>query len=193
MARPRRLAALLAVALAASVSASLGQAAPRAGHTLLNYGDSVALGTGLFLDGYLRGWSVTESVDVSRHANEAPSDLRAFGAALPRVVVISLGANDSPSARDWFERQVRDVVRIAGPGRCVIWSTVLRPPYRGVSYDGLNASLRRLGRAHRTLHVFDWVALARAHPAWFGKDGVHPSMTGYRARAAAIARLAKSC
>jgi hypothetical protein len=191
MARICRLLALLAAVLAASAPA--GGATPGAAHTALNYGDSLALGTGLYLGGFLRGWSVAESFDVSRHTNEAPADLRAYGGALPRVLVISLGANDAPGARAWFERQVRDVLRIAGPSRCVIWSTVLRPPYRGVSYDGLNASLRRLDRRHTTLHVFDWVGMARAHPAWFGPDGVHPSMAGYRARAAAIAKLARAC
>ncbi len=35
--------------------------------------------------------------------------------------------------------------------------------------------------------------MARTHPGWFGKDGVHPSMAGYRARAAATARLVQSC
>ena len=43
------------------------------------------------------------------------------------------------------------------------------------------------------LRVLDWAAMARAHPSWFGRDGVHPTMTGYRARAAATARLVRAC
>jgi lysophospholipase L1-like esterase len=35
--------------------------------------------------------------------------------------------------------------------------------------------------------------MARAHPSWFGRDGVHPTMSGYRARAAATARLVQRC
>ena len=41
----------------------------------------------------------------------------------------------------------------------------------------------------QSFHVFDWQALARANPRWFGSDGVHPSAAGYRARATALARL----
>lgn len=188
-----RLAGLLATALAACVWASVASAAPASGRTVLLYGDSLAVGTGRFLHGFLSGWSVQESVGVSRHTSEAPSDLRSYGEALPHVVVISLGANDSPSATSWFARQVRGVVRLAGPARCVIWSTVSRPPYEGVSYSGINETLRRLDRRYRNLHVFDWAQLAEEHPGWFGKDGVHPSMAGYRARAAAIAKLARNC
>jgi lysophospholipase L1-like esterase len=182
---------LLVTALVALACTSSTQATPV--RSVLHYGDSLAVGTGIYLDAFLRGWSVQDSFDESRHTDEAPGDLRAFGPALPRVIVISLGANDAPSARTWFERQVRAVLRIAGPARCVIWSTVVRPPYRGVPYTGLNAVLRRLDRGNTTLHVFDWAAMAKAHPTWFGPDGVHPSMTGYRARAAAIAQLARRC
>jgi lysophospholipase L1-like esterase len=75
----------------------------------------------------------------------------------------------------------------------VIWSTINRPPYNGVAYDGYNRAIAAVARAHPNLHVFDWAAMARAHPQWFGPDGVHPTNTGYRARAAALARLIKSC
>lgn len=185
------LAATMSMVAAAPLAADAGEAAT--GRTVLHYGDSLAVGTAIFLPRFLSGWSLQQSYDVSRHADEAPADLPAFGPALPRVIVVSLGANDAPAARAWFSRQVRAVVRVAGPQRCVIWSTVLRPPYEGVSYDGFNNILRRLARRSRSLHVFDWVALARAHPQWLGPDGVHPTMTGYRTRAVAIAKLVKSC
>ncbi len=92
-----------------------------------------------------------------------------------------------------FARTVRDVVRIAGPRRCVIWSTIVRPPFAGVSYDGYNRALRRMAANHDTLHLFDWQALARSNPQWFGPDGVHPNADGYRKRAAELARLVRGC
>lgn len=158
-------------------------------HTVLHYGDSLTVGTGLYLQRFLEGWTVRQSADVSRHTDAAPVGLRAYGPSLPHVVVISLGANDSPSAVAWFERQVRDVIRIAGPGRCVVWSAVVRPPYNGVSYDRLNAVLRKLDAGNENFLVFDWAALAARHPSWFGSDGVHPTATGYRARAESLALL----
>lgn len=164
-----------------------------ASHTVLHYGDSLAVGTGLFLPADLPGWTVRQSSAVSRHAYDAPAALRSFGGTLPRVLVLSLGTNDDPGATRSFASTVREVVRIAGPQRCVIWSTIARPPYNGVSYRGYNTVLRRTARADGGFHVFDWEALAHAHPQWFGSDGVHPTATGYRVRADALARLVRSC
>lgn len=160
---------------------------------MLQFGDSLAVGTGVYLPADLRGWSLTTSAEVSRHADEGPSGLRAYGRRLPRVLVVSLGTNDDPGAVSRFVRSVRGVLRVAGPARCVIWSTIFRPPFAGVSYDGYNRALRRIEQRHRALHVFDWQALARSHPQWFGPDGVHPNADGYRQRAAHLARLVRRC
>jgi len=105
----------------------------------------------------------------------------------------SLAIGNDPGTVLRFSGYVRDAVRIAGPHRCVIWSTIVRPPYNGVSYDGYNTVLRRAARAYPNLRLLDWDGLARAHPQWFGSDGVHPSADGYRARAAAVAQVVKRC
>jgi lysophospholipase L1-like esterase len=184
--RPAACAAALASALLVVLPASGGGS-----RTLFHYGDSLAVGTDLYLDGYLRGWSVRSSTDVSRHAADVPGALRSFGPALPRVVVISVGTNDDPGAVAAFRRIVRDTLTLAGPSRCVVWTTIVRPPYRGVSYSGYNRTLRTAARNHGNLLILDWEAMARSHPAWFGPDGVHPTMTGYRARAAATAAVVR--
>jgi hypothetical protein len=171
----RAAALVLAVAVMCVVASSSGTAATPS-RSLLNYGDSLAVGTGSFLEPYLAGWDVREDARVGRH-----------------VVSVSLGANDAPLRREWFRQQVLGVLEIAGDQRCVIWSTVVRPPFHGVSYDGFNEVLLELDRQFSSLRVFDWVALARANPVWLRRDGVHPTSAGYRARAAAVARLAKSC
>jgi lysophospholipase L1-like esterase len=62
-----------------------------------------------------------------------------------------------------------------------------RPPEGTETRPTVIETLRRFA-----LHVLDWAAMAHAHPAWFGSDGVHPSMTGRRARAAATARLVRA-
>lgn len=194
MNRPTRLArlALATGALAcALVSAASGPAA--GSRTVLEYGDSLAVGTGIFLDDHLRGWRIRSDTEISKHATDVPSDLRRLGTALPRVIVVSAGTNDDPGAVSRFARTVRETVAVAGRSRCVIWATIVRPPYEGVSYAGFNRALRAFDRRSAALHVLDWAAMARTHPSWFGSDGVHPSMTGYRERARATADLIKRC
>jgi lysophospholipase L1-like esterase len=189
--RPGRLVVLACVLACALVaSSSLFAAGNR---TVLSYGDSLSVGTDLFLDGLLRGWSVRSEAVISRHASDVPSALRAFGSSLPSVIVVSAGTNDDPGRVSGFARVVRETLAVAGPRRCVVWATIVRPPYRGVSYDGYNRALASIARTHPTLRVLDWAAMARAHPSWFGRDGVHPTMTGYRARAAATAHLVRGC
>jgi len=189
----RRLAVLLSLfVLATAVLTSAapgGTQAPRRVHV---DGDSIAYGTDLFLSRYLRGWEISSSVDVSRHAYQGAASIEALGAALPPVVMVNLGTNDDPRAVSTFATYVRRVVRAAGPGRCVIWATIVRPPYAGVSYDGLNGTLLSAASRWRTFHVFDWRGLAHAHPAWFGADGVHPSIPGYRVRARLLAQFIRS-
>jgi lysophospholipase L1-like esterase len=185
-----RASGLLVTAFACLLAASAPAAAGAAGQrTVLNYGDSLAVGTQLYLGEYLGGWRVQAETEISRHAADVPGALRSLGSELPRVVVVSAGTNDDPGTVSRFARTVRETVAVAGSGRCVVWATVVRPPYAGVSYAGYNRALRTIASRHPTLHVLDWDAMARAHPSWFGSDGVHPSMTGYRARAAATARL----
>ena len=189
-----RASALLVTALACLLAASTPAPAGAAGQrTVLNYGDSLAVGTQLYLGEYLGGWRVRAETEVSRHAADVPGALRSLGSALPRVVVVSAGTNDDPGTVSRFARTVRETVAVAGSGRCVVWATVVRPPYAGVSYAGYNRALRAIAKHHPTLHVLEWDAMARAHPSWFGSDGVHPSMTGYRERAKATARLVKRC
>ena len=191
MARSAHIAVVLvALACALAAAASAGAAGSR---DVLSYGDSLSVGTNLYLRTYLRGWDVRSLAAISTHAEEVPGALRGFGTSLPRVVVVSAGTNDDPGRVSGFARIVRETLAVAGPRRCVVWSTIVRPPYQGVSYSGYNRALAAIAAHRRNLRVFDWVGMARTHGSWFGTDGVHPTATGYRARAAAIARLVRSC
>jgi hypothetical protein len=181
------LAALVCALAAAAPGATAGN------RNLLSYGDSLSVGTDLFLRAYLHGWRVDSETSISRHADAVPAALRSYGSALPRVIVVSAGTNDDPGRVSGFAHIVRETLAIAGPKRCVVWSTIVRPAYEGVSYTGYNRALTGIARTRANLRIFDWVSMARAHPSWFGSDGVHPTATGYRARAAAIARLVRGC
>lgn len=181
---------VLLVTLAGAASAGRSDVPER---SVLNYGDSLAVGTGLFLRPLLTGWTVRDDARIGRHTDVGVRGLRSYGTRLPHVVSVSLGANDAPLRREWFRQQVLGVLEIAGAERCVIWSTVVRPPLRGVSYDGFNEVLHELDRDSGALRLFDWAALAETNPGWFRRDGVHPTPAGYQARAAGVARLARSC
>jgi lysophospholipase L1-like esterase len=185
----------LVLALVGVGGSALASQSRSASRTLYVEGDSLSVGTGWYLPSHLRGWTLRGTSVVSRHASEGAAAVveRAREGLLERVVVVDLGTNDDPSAVRSFRGYVLDVLRAAGPSRCVIWSTINRPPYDGISYDGYNTALRVLDRANGNLRVFDWAAMARAHPQWFGSDGVHPTTSGYKQRAAALARLIKKC
>ena len=120
-----------------------------ASRTLYVDGDSLAVGTGWYLSTYLPGWTMHGTLAVSRHASQGVRSIeeRAREGLLERVVVVDLGTNDDPGAVSRFAGYVRDVVRAAGPSRCVVWSTINRPPYGGVSYSGYNAALKAARRA----------------------------------------------
>jgi lysophospholipase L1-like esterase len=184
----RRASALaLVLALAAPASA---QALSR---RLLVNGDSLAVGTKPYLPGELRRWKVTQSASVSRHAFEGADVMRAYGRALPRVIHVSLGTNDDPNQVDAFRAAIRDVMEVAGPHRCVVWTNIVRPPVAGASYAGYNRALAVESRPRENLRVVNWARMVQQHPEWLSGDGVHVNVDGYKARAKAIAQSVRRC
>ena len=102
MASSARLAAVLVALACALVAASPGPAAGN--RNVLSYGDSLSVGTDLFLAGYLRGWNVRSSASISRHADEVPDALRAYGRSLPRVIVALVSVPCAHETRHVFEK-----------------------------------------------------------------------------------------
>jgi hypothetical protein len=182
---------LLAPFAALLLASAAGSTVER--HDVYVVGDSLSVGTLWYLPKYLHGWTVRSDAAISMSTARGISDLEARRGRLEPVLVVNLGTNDDPSATDRFASYVREAVRLAGPSRCLIWSTIYRPPYNGVSYAGLNSVLERLDRVYRNLRVFDWARVAAAHPQWFDSTHVHPNGTGYRVRAALLSRLVRAC
>jgi hypothetical protein len=160
---------------------------------LLVNGDSLAVGTQPYIPKELRRWQVTQSTAVSRHAFEGADVMRSYGRALPRVIHVSLGTNDDPRTPNAFRSAIREVMAVAGPRRCVVWTNIVRPPVAGASYAGYNRALARESRPRQNLRVVDWAGMVREHPEWLASDGVHVNATGYHARAEAIARSVRRC
>jgi lysophospholipase L1-like esterase len=157
------------------------------------YGDSLAQGSAPYLVADLPGWELRQSAALSRHVAEAEGALLRQGARLEPVVVLSVGTNDDPRAVGLFDREVRALVAIAGPHRCVVWPNIVRPPAVGTSYAGFDRVLAEEAVRLPTLRIVDWASLVRRHRGWLTRDGVHPNAAGYRARAAAIADAVRGC
>jgi hypothetical protein len=187
------LVATMALAVAALTAVPVADGARRRPRTALHVGDSLGVGTQIFLPQALRGWRLRSSLAISRHAPQGASILRRYGARLPRVIVVSLGTNDDPRAVGAFRGAVRAAMRVAGRRRCVVWANVARPRVAGRTYGGLNDALAGEARRRRNLRVFQWVRLVRAHRGWLAPDGVHVSVAGYRARARGIAKVVRRC
>jgi lysophospholipase L1-like esterase len=184
-------AAALTVALALVPAAATGKRP--AGRSLLVVGDSLTVGTQPYIGRYLRGWRIHQDVSVSKQVSEGPAVLRRFGSRLPRVIFVNLGTNGDPHAVGLFLSSIRRTMRIAGPRRCVVWSSIVRPPVGGKSYHELNAVLAAQARRRPNLIMFRWVRLARRHPGWFGPDHVHVTASGYAVRARAMAKQIRHC
>ncbi len=181
---------LAAMLVACATAATSGATVPRSVYV---EGDSLAEGTAPYLPALLPHWSVRQSYAVGRRLSQGLAILRAEKLRLEQVVVVSLGTNDDPRRLSDFRAGVREVLAIAGPARCVVWTNIVRAPVAGASYDGLNRVLSTEATTHRNLVVVDWRALVRSHPAWLRADGVHATADGYRGRAEAISAAVKEC
>jgi hypothetical protein len=160
---------------------------------LLVNGDSLAVGTKPYIPRELKGWKVRHSTAVSRHAYEGAGVMRSYGPKLPRVIHVSLGTNDDPSQVEGFRAAVGEIMEVAGPRRCVVWTNIVRSAVAGKSYAGYNRALAREAGARDNLRIVNWARMVRRNPGWLADDGVHVSAAGYRARARAVARQVRRC
>jgi hypothetical protein len=161
--------------------------------SLLVEGDSLGIGSRPYLAGALPGWRLEHSVLKGRTTAQGVAILRAWSGTLPRVIVMSLGTNDDPRATAAFRAAIRETLAIAGPRRCVVWVNIVRPPFGGVSYAGLNEVLSREAERSTKLIVVDWAGVVRGHPEWLAPDHVHLTPAGYEARAGEIAQAVQGC
>jgi hypothetical protein len=180
-------------ALALVVLLAAPAAAEALNRRVLVNGDSLAVGTKPYIPRELSGWKVRQSTAVSRHAYEGADVMRSYRRRLPRVIHVSLGTNDDPRQVKVFAGAIAEVMEVAGPRRCVVWANIVRPPVGGKSYAAYNRALTRESHSRANLRIVNWARMVRRNPDWLSGDGVHVSAEGYRARAAAVARVVRRC
>jgi GDSL-like Lipase/Acylhydrolase family len=153
-------------------------------------GDSLNLGVEQYLRDELRGWQLDVDDEVGRSTTAGLERLSARGSGVAPYLVVSLGTNDPSTGVEAFRGDVAELLRLAGSGRCVVWVAISRD---GDAYEPFNAVLREAASSAPNLHVVDWPALVRGHPAYLASDGVHATPDGYRARARAIVAAMRAC
>ncbi len=168
-------------------------ATPTPPRKLVLIGDSLGEGIEPYLPGLLPGWSVQSDSKTSRPLGTGMGILANTPVSGPTVLAFSLFTNDSPSNVAGLESAVRTSLQRAGPNGCAVWATIRRPPFKGVSYAAANRMLKQLATQNPRLRVVPWAETTAANPSWLGRDGVHATSTGYRARAQMYADAARSC
>jgi lysophospholipase L1-like esterase len=181
----------LVAGAAALILALLVPAAQAAGGVLV-VGDSLEVGTSPYLRGLLQGVRLTVDAQTSRPSSTGVEILRSKLQSSDSVVVFDLGTNDDPAQPQALASDLASVRAIAG-GRCVVVATLNRPPYNGVSIDGLNQAVRNFAAGSAPAQLVDWHAAALANPGLLGSDGVHATSSGYATRAQLIAQGIQRC
>jgi hypothetical protein len=160
-----------------------------AARTVTVQGDSLTVGMRASFAQELSGWRVLSwDAAVGRHHWDARSLLRRQ--RLGDVIVFALGTNDWRSDRRGFVSTLRDVLRVAGPRRCVVIPTI----YDQRPIAPWNQSLRSVAaRSAGQLMVAEWAAAVQRGYARLS-DGVHPAdRRSWRIRAKVVADAARTC
>jgi lysophospholipase L1-like esterase len=185
------LALVLAVAIAAAVLIiSRDEPTAAASGSVTLVGDSLNVGAEPYLRDELEGWTISAHDRVGRSTEEGIAELRALGRDVAPVVVVSLGTNDAYETEDNFRALVEQAVELAGPGRCLVWATIVRD---GEARDGFNRVLADAAAQHPSLRLVDWAAIVAANPTALAPDAVHGTPDGYARRASETAHAIRAC
>jgi hypothetical protein len=161
--------------------------APPSTDPVLLVGDSLAVGIAPYVDAGLGERPLTVEAAEGRGTGTQVGLLEGYAAASPPIWVVSLGTNDNPED---FADVAPEVLRLAGPDRCVVWFDV----WRTDTDEEVNATLDTLALKHDNLHLVPWHDTSELHAEWFSGYDVHPSSDGYAVRGQmAIDAVATSC
>jgi lysophospholipase L1-like esterase len=107
--------------------------------------------------------------------------------------VLALGTNDSANTGGDVARlgsRIDAMMALIGPDHPALWTTVRTlhdgGPYQNAHMQSWTQALTQACTRHPNMRVYDWASEVKDE--WFSKDGIHPGGTGYRERAARMAR-----
>lgn len=186
------LAAAIAVALPVAVVVERGRDDPAASSTgaVTLVGDSLNVGIEPYLEDALPGWRIDTHDQVGRTTDEGVDRLRELDGKLAPVVVISLGTNDADGSETAFAALVDEALALAGPGRCVVWATIVRDGIERTEFDRV---LEEVRSAHPNLRLVEWASMVADDDALLAADRVHATPAGYARRAEETARAVRAC
>ena len=159
---------------------------------ILVVGDSLEVGTSPHLGAMLPGASITVDAEESRSSSEVLAALSENFDEGYDVVVFDAGTNDDPANPGLLASNLEQAAGLIGD-RCMVIATVNRPPYAGVTVDGINDVVGSFAASRPNTQVADWRSAALANPGLLYGDGVHPTPDGYQLRAQVIAGAIASC
>jgi hypothetical protein len=171
---------------------SSSPAAAQTPGNILVVGDSLEVGTSPHLGAMLPGASITVDAEESRSSSEVLAALAENMNDGYDVVVFDAGTNDDPANPGLLASNLEQAAGLIGD-RCMVIATVNRPPYAGVTVDGINDVVGSFAASRPNTQVADWRSAALANPALLYDDGVHPTPNGYQLRAQIIAGAVASC
>lgn len=174
------------------VGAICSPAAAQSPDSILVVGDSLEVGTSPHLGALLPGASIAVDAEESRSSSEVLAALSANLDGSHDVVVFDAGTNDDPGQPSVLASNLEQAASLIGD-RCMVVATVNRPPYNGVTVDGMNAAVASFAASRPNTQVADWRSAALANPGLLYGDGVHPTPTGYQLRAQVIAQAIAAC
>jgi peptidoglycan/LPS O-acetylase OafA/YrhL/lysophospholipase L1-like esterase len=107
--------------------------------------------------------------------------------------VLALGTNDSANTGGDVARlgaRIDAMMALIGADDPALWTTTRtlhdHGPYQNANMQSWTQALTQACTRHPNMRVYDWASEVKDE--WFSKDGIHPGGTGYRERAARMAR-----
>lgn len=185
-------AVVVAAAVVATVAASAGDD-PEARIKAVVVGDSLSFQASPEIQEAAADAGIDIEVDAVPGSSVAQrvADVTAAAARRPDVLVVALGTNDVYYAIPGPRAAVRRVLAAARPAGCVVW--VLVGEVLGRSAAPFNRLVMSAAASDDTVDVLRWDRTSAGHDAWIDSDGIHHSVSGRSAFAAAIADGIRSC
>jgi len=160
---------------------------------VLLIGDSLGVGMESALKAELDGWRVEVDARASRPLAAGMRVLKRQSKP-PAILAFSLFTNDDPRNVAQLEAAVRATATRSGA--CAVWATIVRLPFAGSSYTGVNRRLKQLARQEQLalgLQIADWAGAVARQPSLLAGDRVHATSQGYRTLARLHADAIRAC